>query len=206
LKHSGPGLVNAGKGTLLDFLDCEAVLIQRWGTVSVTPDEKAKIILRPLSGGHLSNWLPGNDHKAAIAHGVGIHHEWMGGDQCGRVTTKGIEIFPSLDAMFARTPSDVIRWREVIEIVAVGCGEGRREAYEAAFARWNNWARDEGYTIKSAKRPNDDELEASYRGGMPSPSPSTPLRTRSLQQVVTVRPCSWSFSDHGRPQSVVIGQ
>jgi hypothetical protein len=33
----------------------------------MTPDEKAKIILRALSGQHLNRFLPGQDHKGAIA-------------------------------------------------------------------------------------------------------------------------------------------
>jgi hypothetical protein len=129
----------------------------------MTPDEKAALILRALSGEHLHGWLPNEDHKAAISRAVGTHHEWTAPKYCGRVTTKGIETYPSLDAMFVHNPSEVIPWREVIEIVAEGCGDGRRVAYETAFASWNQWAREDGYTIKTAKRPSDEEIDGSYQ-------------------------------------------
>jgi hypothetical protein len=127
----------------------------------MTPDAKAALILRALSGEHLYGFLPGNDHKQAISHAAGTMHEWVGGDQYGRVTRKGIETYPSLDAMFERAPSAVITWREVLDIVARGCDGGRRAEYEAAFARWNEWARVDGYTV-SGKRPSDEEIEAKY--------------------------------------------
>src|SRR5215218_5599757 len=128
----------------------------------MTPDQKAALILRALSGEHLHGWLPGNDHQGAISHAAGTMHEWVGGGQHGRVTRKGIATYPSLDAMFARTPDHLLPWREVVDIVAKGCSDGRREAYEAAFAKWNEWARDDGYSIKSS-RTTPEEREARYQ-------------------------------------------
>jgi hypothetical protein len=107
--------------------------------------------------------LPGNDQKAAISHAVGTHHEWAGGNTYGRVTKHGIETFDSLNAMFGGKSVMIIPWREVLDIVQLGCKDGLRDEYEAAFAKWNEWAGDEGYKITSAKRPSDDELEARYQ-------------------------------------------
>jgi hypothetical protein len=123
---------------------------------------EGKLILRALSGEHLHGFLPGNDQKAAISRAVGTHHEWAGGNTYGRVTRRGIETFDSLDAMFGGSHTLVIPWPEMLDIVARGCGDGRREAYEAAFAKWKEWAADDGYKITSAKQPSDEELEARY--------------------------------------------
>jgi hypothetical protein len=131
----------------------------------MTPDEKAALILRALSGEHLHGFLPGEDHKTAVSHAVGTHHEWGGGGQHGRVTKRGIETFDSLDAMFAHTASQVIPWREVLDIVAKGCGDGRRERYEAAFAGWSEhhrrfefryWGADE---CKRRRNRTDEEIQ-----------------------------------------------
>jgi hypothetical protein len=43
---------------------------------TVTPYEKANLILGALSGQHLNRFLPSGDHKAAISSGVETHHEW----------------------------------------------------------------------------------------------------------------------------------
>ena len=102
----------------------------------MTPDEKARIILRALSGNHLHGFLPGEDHKRAISSAVTTHHEWAGGGEHGRVTKRGIEMFDSLDAMFGGSPVLVIPWRDVLDVVAKGCTDGRREAHEAAFEAW----------------------------------------------------------------------
>jgi hypothetical protein len=128
----------------------------------MTPDEKAQLILRALSGEHLHGFLPGEDHKAAISHAVSTHHGWAGGDQYGRVTKRGIETFSSVDEMYSGPPTLVIPWSEVLDIVAQGCTDQRREDYEAAYARWCGWVREDGYTIKSS-RTSAEEREASYQ-------------------------------------------
>jgi hypothetical protein len=101
--------------------------------------QQAQLILRGLSGEHLHGFLPGNDHKAAIAHAAPGNHGWGPelGDKWGQVTRKGIGIYPQLaDARDEKKAVMFVPWRVVLEIVAKGCQDGRREAYEAAYAEW----------------------------------------------------------------------
>jgi hypothetical protein len=107
----------------------------------VTGDEKAELILRGLSGQHLHDFLPGNDHKAAISHVASGHGGWGGGGSpyWGQVTRKGVGYYPNLtDARNEKNAVMFVSWREVIEVVAKGCSGGRREAYEAAYDAWNH--------------------------------------------------------------------
>jgi hypothetical protein len=106
----------------------------------MTPDEKARLILRALSGEHLHGFLPGEDNKAAISHAVSGYHGWGGdtGGLWGQVTRKGIGLYPDIEATRDEKNAEVfIPWREVLEVVARGCIGGRREAYETAFDAWN---------------------------------------------------------------------
>jgi hypothetical protein len=104
----------------------------------MTSDEKVQLILRALSGEHLHGFLPGNDHKAAIAHAVSGYHGWGGTGLWGQVTRKGIGLYESIEGTRdERTAVVMITWREVFEVVANGCSDGRRERYEAAFDAWN---------------------------------------------------------------------
>ena len=135
----------------------------------MTPDKKARLILRALSGNHLYGFLPGNDHKNAISHAVGTHHEWSGPEECGRVTKRGIETFDSLDVMYGGQlvrSGWLILWSDVLDVVARGCTDGRREAYETAFAAWNGhhrrfefryWDLEE---CKRRRNRTDEEIQA----------------------------------------------
>jgi hypothetical protein len=107
---------------------------------------RAALIILGLSGEHLRGVLPGNDHKQAIAHAVSAQHAWSGHSiGHGAVTRPGIGLFAS--CRWQEQTKDralmFVTWREVIEIVERGCADGRREAYEAAFAAFMAWARDD---------------------------------------------------------------
>jgi hypothetical protein len=106
----------------------------------MTSEEKARPILRGLSGQHLYGFLPGNDHKAAISHAASGYHGWGGGGQSqwGQVTRKGIGLYDSIEGTRdERNAVVLITWREVLGVIAKGCTDGRREAYEAAHDAWN---------------------------------------------------------------------
>jgi hypothetical protein len=105
----------------------------------------AALIIQGLNGEHLRGFLPGNDHKQTIAHTVSAQHAWSGHSiGHGAVTHQGIGLYAS--CRWQEQTKDralmFVTWREVLEIVERGCADGRREAYEAAFAAFMAWARD----------------------------------------------------------------
>ena len=104
-------------------------------------DGTAALILRGLGGEHLSGFLPGNDNSAAISHAVASQHQWsVQGGTRGRVTARGIGVWPTLGL---RSPAEAVAfvpWPDVLDIVAGGCEGGRRTAYEAAYAVFHEWA------------------------------------------------------------------
>jgi hypothetical protein len=133
----------------------------------MTSDEKAELILRGLSGEHLHGFLPGNDHKPAVSHAASGYHGWGGGGEWGQVTRKGIGLYPDLPSHRDQKNARVfITWAEVFEIVAKGCSDGRREAYEAAYVAWNEhherfpyW---EPVHYGRTRKRTDEEAEAEF--------------------------------------------
>jgi hypothetical protein len=123
--------------------------------------DRAALIIRGLSGSHLAGFLPGNDNKQAIASAASGQHSWSGpGIDSGAVTRKGIGLYPNATGtrLVAPPPLVLITWPEVLSIVAAGCGDGRREAYEAAFAEFMSWARDDhDYPLGGTPPPADRE-------------------------------------------------
>jgi hypothetical protein len=104
--------------------------------VGVTPT--ADLIIRALNGQHLHNFLPGNDNQGAISHSVGAKREWCGDGELGRVSSDGIGVWPSAAGWGTRrTATLFLTWPEVLEIIASGCHDGHRDAYEAAFRDWS---------------------------------------------------------------------
>jgi hypothetical protein len=64
---------------------------------------------------------------------------WSSGGVYGNVTRRGIGEWPYYAHHSGRKPADAIvfvAWAEVLEVVARGCADGHREAYEAAYAAW----------------------------------------------------------------------
>ena len=99
------------------------------------------IIRHVVHGGHhLRDFLPGNDNRRAVAHSVASKHEWCGGGIWGRVTPDGIgEWSGSAGCLTAKPRAALLflTWAEVLEVIASGCHDGHREAYEDAFRTWS---------------------------------------------------------------------
>jgi hypothetical protein len=75
-------------------------------------------------------------------------------------------MFNSLNAMYGGSPVLVIPWRDVLDVVAKGCTDGRRERYEAAYAAWHEhhrrfefryWDLEE---CKRRRNRTDEEIQA----------------------------------------------
>jgi hypothetical protein len=107
----------------------------------------ADLIIRGLGGQHLHGLLPGNDNQAAISHAWSGHHGWSGpGEPFGEVTADGIGCWKGPGWTYhprrpPRTAVLFVTWPEILAIIARGCGEGRRAAYEAAYEQWGQRAR-----------------------------------------------------------------
>jgi hypothetical protein len=90
---------------------------------------RAEIIAHAVSG-HLSGLLPGADNAAAVK-GLKGSSELSCSDYRHKLTKRGIEVWEPADSR-RDVPTYVIRWDEVVAVVAKGCTDGRRERYEAA--------------------------------------------------------------------------
>jgi hypothetical protein len=98
----------------------------------------ADLIIRALNGQHLNGFLPANDNQGAISHSVASKREWCGGGELGRVSGDGIGVWPSAAGWGTRRNASLfLTWPEVLEVIAAGCRDGHREAYEAAFRDWS---------------------------------------------------------------------
>jgi hypothetical protein len=97
------------------------------------------LIIRGLGGQHLHGFLPGNDNKAAIAAAVASMLGWSSTGVYGNVTRRGIGEWAHYGHHSERKSADAIvfvTWADVLEVVARGCADGHREAYEVARTAW----------------------------------------------------------------------
>lgn len=126
-----------------------------------SPTDPGDLIVRALSGEHLHWWLPGEDNRAAISHLVSSKHSWNGpGMPWGSVVRDGIGEWADIGALHeggGHKRSAVIQfinWAEVLTVIELGCADGHRQAYEAAYRAWSKANREawENY------RPRDDGL------------------------------------------------
>jgi hypothetical protein len=103
---------------------------------------RAALIITGLGGQHLAGFLPGADNKAAISQAVASQHGWSGSaGTWGQVARKGIGLWREVKDREPATAVLFVTWAEVLEVVARGCEGGRREAYEAAYRLFGEWAR-----------------------------------------------------------------
>jgi hypothetical protein len=117
-----------------------------------SPEEQAALLWRGLSGHHIAGLLPGRDPQPAIHAIVCGHGGWTGPEAgpWGQVGRRGIGLYADLrDAWDERNPLVMVRWTEVVAVLAAGCGDGRRAAYAAALDRFGAWVR--------AGQPHDPE-------------------------------------------------
>ena len=92
--------------------------------------EKAGLIRHVLGSG-LQGLLPGQNHKDAIASWCST--TWHGSKGCGEVTKAGFAWYSDTEAWRAGKPGLTIPWRDVIAVVELGCVDGNRERYDAAW-------------------------------------------------------------------------
>lgn len=111
--------------------------------IVLTAEQRAKAILRALSGQHLHDWLPGGDHQRARSRVVSSMAGWGGADGWGQVTAKGIELW--FGSHPSAAPDVRITWREVIDIIARGATAEHLSAYRDAYQFWSVWCRAGGY-------------------------------------------------------------
>lgn len=100
---------------------------------------KARMILRGLAAQHLQGWLPGNDHQAAISAVVAGAGGWSEDAGWGQVVPTGVGIWPDHGTHERCDALTFVTWAQVLAVVARGCGDGRREAYEAAYTTFGRW-------------------------------------------------------------------
>jgi hypothetical protein len=93
------------------------------------------LIITALGGQHLFGFLPGNGNRRAISGSVRSKHEWGWTGVHGRVSPEGIGEWagssrkPSAASLYAT-------WPEVLTVIELGCTDGHRQAYEAAYRAW----------------------------------------------------------------------
>jgi hypothetical protein len=116
------------------------VMIRPGQVVSST--DVGDLVVRGLSGEHLRDWLPGGDNRAAVARLVSSKHSWSGpGRPWGSVVRDGIGEWADCvhgEHRYKRsTAIQFITWTEVLAVIELGCANGHREAYEAAYETWS---------------------------------------------------------------------
>lgn len=104
-------------------------------------ERRAALIIKGLGGQHLAGFLPGADHKAAIARAVSGMAGWLGpGTPVGRVIREGIGEWPhGTHATGQVRPADAlvfVTWREVIAVVERGSDYPYLPRYCAAYEAW----------------------------------------------------------------------
>jgi hypothetical protein len=95
----------------------------------MTSDEKVRIIAHAV-GMHFDGLLPGEDNTAAVKSLKGSS-ELSSQEYRHKLTKRGIEVWEPPE-FGSDAPSYIIRWDEVLDVVAKGCTDGRRERYEEA--------------------------------------------------------------------------
>ncbi len=113
---------------------------------------EADLIIRGLGSQHLAGFLPGHNNQAAISSARSGALGWTSpGGPYGNVTRDGIGIWDTAEHHSLRKPARAVlfvTWDRVLLVVAAGCGEGRRDEYEAAYrawaerCRWQDWRPD----------------------------------------------------------------
>jgi hypothetical protein len=125
----------------------------------IKPTDLGNLIVRGLSGEHLHCWLPGNDNRAAISHLVSSRHSWNGpGIPWGSVVRYGIGEWAGIGALHEggghrrSSALQFITWAEVLAVIDLGCADGHRDRYEAAYRAWSTASRE----AWEAYKPTDD--------------------------------------------------
>lgn len=156
----------------------------------MAPAGKARMIRRGLAAQHLQGWLPGNNHKAAISAVVAGAGGWSEDAGWGQVVPTGVGIWPDYCTHQRRDALTFVTWAQVLEVVARGCGEGRREAYEAAYATFGRWVHRDGWV------PGEDHAAKAERNAA-EPGPSYTEAHRGIHATTS------AIIEHGcRPEAV----
>jgi hypothetical protein len=118
------------------------VTVSRAAPRPATAESAAALIIKGLGGQHLAGFLPGADNRAAISHAVTSQHGWSERDGTwGQVVPEGIGRWPGVSHRGPPAEAvEFVSWSEVLDIVSSGCADGRRQAYEAAYAAFGEWA------------------------------------------------------------------
>lgn len=105
----------------------------------MTPAQKAEIIKTALSGYPIYDLLPGERNTAAIRK---IASTRYAGER-GWMDFQGIH----------DSRKGFVSWDDLLGVIAQGCGEGRRAAYERAYDEWCAWTEsNDGPYLSAADR------------------------------------------------------
>lgn len=91
-------------------------------------------LIRHAVGSGLQGFLPGQNHQAAIAQRSG--GMWADGEGVGTITKAGVCWWPTLNGSRTEKPTYVLPWRDVLDVIRKGSGDGNRERYEEAWQAW----------------------------------------------------------------------
>ena len=98
----------------------------------MTTDEKIQIIAGAVTN-CIGDLFPGADNARGIKQLKKSHTKIFSEGHCRRAVSAGIGIWHDADVFLDDgPPSEVIPWKEIIDVVQRGCTGGRRERYEAA--------------------------------------------------------------------------